>query len=401
MPTDPQAKSMLVLLAGEARHDARVLRHVRCFLEAGLSVTLLSCDPVSPLQDEPRCHHIRWPGYGQVKQHARAWKAKKGYLFYFLKLCSMVYFNWLAWRTLRHVRFDGYLANDFDTLPAASRLVARSGGKLIYDSHELFAEQRPDTPRLYIWAVRFCEGTMLRLADQIVTVNPSIAEELRRRHRLRTLPEVIFNVPVHKARRAPTRLPGSVLFHGNLMRGRGLEQLVTAVARMPQAHLRLRGHGELEVVLRQLAEQLGARERIAFEPPVPVQQVICAAARFEIGVVFLESDCLNNRLGLPNKIFEYMHAGLAVLTNSAPELQRIVAEHDIGMALPDITPEAIEAALRQLLAHEPRRTQCQANALSAAQSTYHFGLEQAKWQRIVQRLWPELNTTAVPTVVEP
>jgi glycosyltransferase involved in cell wall biosynthesis len=212
---------------------------------------------------------------------------------------------------------------------------------------------------------------------------------------------VIFNVPVHKARRAPTRLPGSVLFHGNLMRGRGLEQLVTAVARMPQAHLRLRGHGELEVVLRQLAEQLGARERIAFEPPVPVQQVICAAARFEIGVVFLESDCLNNRLGLPNKIFEYMHAGLAVLTNSAPELQRIVAEHDIGMALPDITPEAIEAALRQLLAHEPRRTQCQANALSAAQSTYHFGLEQAKWQRIVQRLWPELNTTAVPTVVEP
>lgn len=377
---------MLVLLAGEARHDARVLRHLRCFSEAGLAVTLLSCDATSPWPEEPAVQHVRWPGYGRAKSQARTWKASKGQAFYGLKLASIACFNYLAWRRLRQHRFDLYLANDFDTLPAAQRLAAAAGGRLIYDSHELFAEQRPDAPQAYIWAVRRWEGRLIRQADQVVTVNPSLARELQQRHRLAAAPEVILNVPAPAALPPPPRLPRSVLFHGNLMPGRGLVALVTAVARIPGLRLRLRGQGVLQTSLQELARQLGAQERIEFEPAVPVACIIQEAARFEIGVVFLEPDCLNNHLGLPNKVFEYMHAGLAVLTNNAPELQRLVDEHAIGLSVTSLQPEAIEAALRRLLDDSAGRQRFQDNALWVAQSTYHFGVEQRKWLHIVQRL---------------
>mgnify|MGYP003396333099 CR=1 FL=1 len=121
-------------------------------------------------------------------------------------------------------------------------------------------------------------------------------------------------------------------------------------------------------------------------PPGPDAQVCPAGAQVGIGVVSRESDCLNNRLGLPNKVFEYMHAGLAILANNAPELQRLVDGQAIGITIASLRPAEIEAGLRRLLEDQPARQQFQANALRLTQSTYHFGVEQQKWQRILQHL---------------
>lgn len=387
MPNPLNGKKILVLLAGFLAKDARVLRHVRYFSSLGLAVTVLSFDskPDSNLSSMDGVTGITWPGFRNAKGTAKNWVLPKKVLFYLAKLISIFTFNLLAYLKLGNQRFDFYLANDFDTLPLASWLARRSGGRLIYDSHELYAEQRPETPKFYVRIIHAWEKQLSRHADCILTVNASIARTLSQRYLLKTPPRVVFNVPERPVSFLPKdKISRSLLYHGTFMRDRGLPELVSAIADVPDVTLLLRGSGELEEELKGLVNQLGISSRVSFEPPVAVDAVIPEASRFEIGIVFLSPNSLNNQLGLPNKIFEYMHAGLAVLSNDVPELKSMIEKEDIGVCIPKIEKDSIAQTIRHLLSNPGRLRQYQENARRAAQEKYHFEHEKVKWLQILE-----------------
>ncbi|MBI4971302.1 MAG: glycosyltransferase [Candidatus Omnitrophica bacterium] len=340
-------KKILVLLAGFLENDSRVRRHILFLRDQGFAITLMSFDE-NPASGLPAIEYLKWPGFDRVKKQARFWSGSKGPLFYILKLVSIFYFNVLAFWAIKNRRFDFYLANDFDTLSAVCWTARRPHEKVIYDSHELFAEQRLNTPRFYIRLIQFWEKKLLGSVDSVVTVNNSIACELVRRHSLNRKPAVILNVPeISEFISHAHKQPNSVLFHGNLSRGRGLKELVLAMTHLPKVQLVLRGRGDMEDELRQLVKTHGLSDRIQFESPVAVNCVIPEAEKFEMGVVFLEPDCPNNELGLPNKIFEYLHAGLAILSNSAVEIKTL---------------------------------------LDKERDRYHFGKEREKWRLVFESL---------------
>jgi glycosyltransferase involved in cell wall biosynthesis len=61
---------------------------------------------------------------------------------------------------------------------------------------------------------------------------------------------------------------------------------------------------------------------------------------------------LNYTLSLPNKLFDYIHAGVPVLVSPLVELQRIVSEYQVGVVVDEVHPKVIAEAIERAIASE-------------------------------------------------
>jgi glycosyltransferase involved in cell wall biosynthesis len=263
-------------------------------------------------------------------------------------------------------------ANDWPTLPSALRWKERSGARVVYDSHEFASEEHADRPAWRLLArahVRAIESQFIGRTDAVVTVSDGIANALQAAHGLARLPTVIRNIPAFREIEPhPVGNPPRLLFHGLLKPARGIEILVEALAQLPGHHLTLRGSGPeaFIVALRARAAALGVSNRLSFEPFVPADMVVEHARHADIGVFCAPDRPLNNYFALPNKIFEYIMAGLMVVVSGGPDLARLVREHDCG----EVVAEPSLAALASTLANlTPQRiASCQRASRLAAHS---------------------------------
>jgi glycosyltransferase involved in cell wall biosynthesis len=230
-----------------------------------------------------------------------------------------------AWRLLsttralgragrRKGRFDVVHAHDFATLPAGRLLSNREAARLVYDAHEIYADQEPDAPRLDRALIRLLEGPLARRADAVVTVSEPIADELRTSLRLNETPFVVLSCPPRTEIEQALRGDGPLLalYQGAMGPGRQLEDLVVAARHANGVRLTARVPG---------APDLDGVERAQ---PVEPDELVEAAAAFHVGLVINRPLTRNDELVLPNKLFEYLMAGLAVVVPRLPGLMPLV-----------------------------------------------------------------------------
>ena len=132
------------------------------------------------------------------------------------------------------------------------------------------------------------------------------------------------------------------------MAGRGLEQLVDAIALVPRAQLVLLGDGVEEGRLRERAAASGASVLVV--PPVPPELVEAYAASAAVGVSPIVPSCLNYRYSLPNKLFQYMAAGIPVVASAFRQVREIVEGSGAGIVVDTTRPDAIARGIRTVLA---------------------------------------------------
>jgi glycosyltransferase involved in cell wall biosynthesis len=186
-----------------------------------------------------------------------------------------------------------------------------------------------------------------------------------------------------------------VLFHGVLGPERGLEETIESVpCWSSEFHLVLRGGGPDDYVakLRSLAEQVGAGDRVTIEGPVPATEMIERAnADADIGLCVPPELSPQKRFALPNKFFEYVTAGLALCVTDLPEMARLVHEHELGVLIPDATPEAIAKVINTLDREAIDRFK--RNSLEAAE-VLDWTLEKGVMLEVYDRLVPSERTAA-------
>ena len=286
-----------------------------------------------------------------------------------------------------------YLASDLYTLPALAEAARQRGAALVYDSRELYAALDSSAGRPWVSAVwQAVERRWIRRADAVLTVGDAIADRLTGAYGI-PRPVVLANAPPATVDRDRGRLAAAlalpddgrmvVLYQGLFRAGRGLETLIEAARHVGGVRLVLIGEGALEPQIRASGAALG--DRLVLHPFVPPDRLSTLTPGADLGACLIEPLTESLRLSLPNKLFEYLAAGVPVLASPLPEI-RAVVDHGVGLLADPASPAAVAAALRHSL--DPSRRADWAARTDDALARYTWTAGRSAFRALVHRLLP-------------
>ena len=272
-------------------------------------------------------------------------------------------------------------------LPLCVALKRLHRATLIYDTHELETEAQGSELRRRV--TRQIERHLLHHADRILVVNESIADWYRRTYGRRDV-DAIRNLPARMAppergdllRRRFGLETGDLLFicNGVLSAARGVQAILSAFASADRHHhVVFMGWGPLEETIRSHAAE---HPNIHFHPAVPPEEVLDVTAGADVGLALIENTCLSYYYCLPNKLFEYIVAGLPVVASDFPEMSRVVAEHRCGWTV-EPTAAGLGTLLRSLTAED---VEARTLAARAAREVLDWAVESEKLQRLYREM---------------
>jgi glycosyltransferase involved in cell wall biosynthesis len=396
--------SRVLMLTKDAQIDRRILLEADSLEAAGWQVTILAMPHTVPDTD-PRVVRLQ-PAAQRERLVLRLYRTARRLLDDGPVMRSLRAFAWrhlvdqeqlfikLFAPVLPNHPAEVVVAHDLPMLPVAMHAAALHGAKVAYDSHELFAEQEFSTSEKRMW--RALEARTIGRCDLVTTVNPSIARELQARYGLDRV-GVIYNAErcgplparerrFHAAFGLPT-VARVLLFQGGFSVGRQLEHLVAAMAsvRTPDVHLVLLGDGQLRQPLQQQAAAAGLQGRVHLHPAVPQSQLLAWTAAADAGVIPYQPTCLNNLYCTPNKLFEFIAAGLPILASDLPEIRAIVSGHGIGQLADLSSTDTIARAIDEFFA-DPARLEAWRGAVLRARQFLNWDVEGAKVVQLYESL---------------
>ena len=371
-----------MVVNSDFRYDSRVQKEALALSQAGHDVTVLSLAMTVPNDQS-------FPGIRVLNPTTEkmAWFPYKPS---YLKACRQVLC------ALLRENGDIWHGHDLDTLPFAYLAAKLKGGKLVYDSHELWpgydwpgGGRRLKFARRVLWKgwLRL-ERMLARQCHLVIAVNESCALEMARSLGIKA-PLVLRNCvdPVAerdtvgaglRERLGLVRGETLAVYTGQFQTGRGLENLITAWAGLDNgAHLALVGKGPLEEKLRRMV-LLAELKNVHFLPPVKAWELpgfICGAT---LGVVLIEDVDPCRRFSLPNKLLEYIAAGIPALASDLPEIRRLVEKYPVAVFADPREPHSIRTVLETFLLNGAGLAERKKSALEAR--------ENLSWQREVRGL---------------
>jgi glycosyltransferase involved in cell wall biosynthesis len=106
--------------------------------------------------------------------------------------------------------------------------------------------------------------------------------------------------------------------------------------------------------LRAAAERVGAVDRLHLVPPVPSVTVPAYLREADVAVSPILPTSASYDMALPNKLFEFLHAGLPMVVSDCKAMAAFVAEHGLGRSFRAGDAADLGTALTSVLADPPR-----------------------------------------------
>lgn len=353
-------------------NDNRVLKEVRSLHKAGFEVTV-SCLELNgePLEEDHEEYKVR-------RIHIRARVLPRGKIFGAMKYAELVL------KTLwRYRNFDIWHCNDFEPLVMASMLkFFKRKLVIVYDAHE-YAREKNGLGKLEKWLVNKWEPRLIGFANEVITVSEGIAEEYKRLYGLERV-HVVYNAPHQLAnfvkedrfreRFGIGRDKTIFLYQGKFHRGRGMQLLIDAFALLKDsdAQLVFMGSGDLQELVENAAQDCS---NVHLHPEVPYEEIIQHTSSADFGLLTVENVCLSYYFCMPNKMFEYMQAGIPILTTNLYDCRLMVEREKLGIVIPEFTAESFADTIRE--ACDLDRTQFDEGLKRSAQQ-FHWGEEEKK-----------------------
>ncbi|MDB4470710.1 glycosyltransferase [Deltaproteobacteria bacterium] len=273
---------------------------------------------------------------------------------------TIISFNLQLLKAARNDNYDVIHAHDLNTLIAGYFIARKNNAKVVYDSHELYLNRNRFEPytRFGRWVRTKIEGYLARKSDVVITVNDSIADILAESYSIEK-PLVIMNIPSGKQQQTGfenvslrdclkiSRQSKIMLYSGAITFNRGLESLIKSMVFLPDCHLVMMGFGaeDYKARLQEVVLSHGVDKRFSFFGPVPGHLVTSYAKSADLGIAPIENTCLSYYLCSPNKLFEYLLAGLPVITSNFPELKCVVEKFNVGGTFDPTSPQQISDAV--------------------------------------------------------
>ena len=324
--------------------DRRVLRHAEALREGGYEV---------------ECVGKRELGV----------RARRGWMFY--AECNVRLLLWLLRR-----RMEIVWANDTDTLMGCyvatrvKNLCLRLRGakgervRLVMDAHELFPEVpeligRERVKRVWEWI----EKRMMPKCDARLTVCQSIADYYRKRYGVEMT--VVRNVGKRKVESGEWKVESGkwktesgewevesgkrmLLYQGAVNKGRGVDWAIDALEWLEDCELVVAGGGDLLEEMKDYAAGKPWAERIRFLGRLMPEELERLTARASVGLVMLEDMGLSYHFALPNRIGDFVAAGVPMVVSDLPEMSRVVREYGVGEVIEEPRDERYETRVKGL-----------------------------------------------------
>jgi glycosyltransferase involved in cell wall biosynthesis len=288
-------------------------------------------------------------------------------------------------------RPDLIVCHDLPGLVAGARLKTLWSVPLLYDAHEYWPQadllQEP-------WAESLLTRVERRLigkADQVVTVSPPLATHLECVYGIVGVLSVP-NAGPEMDRPLPSRAPdGRVRFllQGQLMPGRGFELLLDAWAEMDtRAVLQLRYlPNEYATGIERRYAPLLESGRVEKLAPVSEEKLVEAAAEADVGVVPYVGPSLNHVYACPNKVSQYMQAGLGLLASSEMlYVASLLKRFACGMTYDPRRPETLRTAVDVIVGDPQELSRMRSAAATAAETEFNWEVVSKPYSDAITRL---------------
>lgn len=357
-------KSICIISLTPIARDARVLRQIRS-LSPLYDLTVIGYGPPPPnLADNP---HVSWipvqpppsiPNFVTALKTCD-WKNlwfRERMINKFSLYFPPFYMCWYrrqphyreAWRLITRTRCDAYHANDWNTLPMAAAAAQKNNAPLVLDLHEYAPLEYENRPRWWVQK-RFINHVLKRYAP-LVSTSITVARPIARRYRdeFGLDPIVIMNAP-EELSVLPDRAPGDsirLIHHGVASPIRNPELMIRTVARCDDRynlHFMFL-HNEYVEELRRLADEL-APGRVTFHDPVPPEDITKTIARYDVGFFPIPPVNYNYHVCLPNKFFDFVCAGLAVVIGPSPSMAELVNRYGLGIVCDSFNPDDMASVM--------------------------------------------------------
>jgi glycosyltransferase involved in cell wall biosynthesis len=292
---------------------------------------------------------------------------KTGFLFY-------AFFNIRLFLFLLFHKFDLLVSNDLDTLLPNFLVSKLKKLPLVYDSHEYFTGVPEIQNRHFVkWVWKSIESSIFPELKFVMTVSDSIATLYETLYQVR--PIVIRNLSRNADEITPfsrdeTGIPPEDLL--TIIQGTGInidkgaEELVEAIAITEGVSLIVVGSGDVVPGLKKRVIELNISHKVKFIPTVPWDVLLKYTKAADVGMCIEKATNLNYLYSLPNKLFDYIAAGIPIIAGNLPETRKIISENGCGIIIPSVTPILISDALSEFKKHPDNQAELKAKAIAAS-----------------------------------
>ena len=348
--------------------DTRILRHeAKTIAETGCDVTLIA-------------QHDRNETIDGVRILALP-RARN-------RFTRMLGLSWKAFGLALGCKADLYHLHDPELLVVGLALKILTRARLVRDVHENLAEQvlnkewiaaglRPVVSAL----VRIAEKVLTRWYDEVVPATEAIA-----RHINHPRTTVIHNYPdlgmfhgIYVKPEKEGKGSGPLVYIGGISRIRGIYEILAALDRCSQEtdpHLELIGPFSSPMLEAEVRAAPGFR-RVNYRGILPWESAWMRASE-AIGGLVLFHPGPNHNEALPNKLFEYMASGIAVIASNFPLWQEIVEGSECGITVDPMDIDAVARAIEHLVTNPEEAAEMGKRGRLAVEETFNWDAERTK-----------------------
>jgi glycosyltransferase involved in cell wall biosynthesis len=350
------AKKITVSVISDLTTDQRVIRICNTLVKMGFSVAVIA-----------RCFNDSLP---LDKYYFSATRIKctfrKGIMQY-------AEFNIKLFFRLLFAKTDYFLANDLDVLIPNFVIGKWRRKGLFYDTHEYFTGV-PELRDLHIkrktW--KFFENWIFPKLKTVYTVNESVKNKYQQEYGNDI--GIVRNVPVTdkvNPLEIPEHWKGKIILllqGAGINEGRGGIELLEALQYLPENYfLVMIGSGTQWNEIKEKKNQWNLQHRVEMLDKMPPSALKKITPVAHIGFSLDSFDDFNCLYNLPNKVFDYIHAGVPIIATATPEVKFIIETYHCGICIENNDPITLATSVLKMMGDKESYLLYQRNCIVAAE----------------------------------